>query len=180
MAKVRLLNGKPLMVGGKVALSDDCCCGTPGICQDVATITVAISGVTLCPGCVEIDAGGGAVIVDSASPLNGTFILTQIATASVWTNDTVGTAHIRSFITGCLLLLSEGDFDMRISLECDTSDPGTGYRLTYEVGSLSFFSLGTPSFTLSRPNDNAICGQPVTWAGTQNAVATGGSIVMTV
>ncbi len=26
MAKVRLLNGKPLMVGGKVALSDDCCC----------------------------------------------------------------------------------------------------------------------------------------------------------
>ncbi len=27
MAKVRLLHGKPLMVGGKVALSDDCCCG---------------------------------------------------------------------------------------------------------------------------------------------------------
>jgi len=29
MAKVRLLGGKPLMVGGKVALSDDCCCGPP-------------------------------------------------------------------------------------------------------------------------------------------------------
>ncbi len=33
MAKVRLLQGKPLMVGGKVALSDDCCCGgTTGAC----------------------------------------------------------------------------------------------------------------------------------------------------
>ncbi len=29
MAKVRLLGGKPLMVGGKVALSDDCCCAEP-------------------------------------------------------------------------------------------------------------------------------------------------------
>ncbi len=29
MAKVRLLQGKPLMVGGKVALSDDCCCNPP-------------------------------------------------------------------------------------------------------------------------------------------------------
>ncbi len=29
MAKVRLLQGKPLMRGGKVALSDDCCCGPP-------------------------------------------------------------------------------------------------------------------------------------------------------
>ncbi len=27
MAKVRLLGGKPLLVGGKVALTDDCCCG---------------------------------------------------------------------------------------------------------------------------------------------------------
>ncbi len=32
MAKVRLLGGKPLMVGGKVAMSDDCCCSTTGAC----------------------------------------------------------------------------------------------------------------------------------------------------
>jgi hypothetical protein len=32
MAKVRLLGGKPLMVGGKVALSDDCCCAPGGAC----------------------------------------------------------------------------------------------------------------------------------------------------
>ncbi len=36
MAKVRLLHGKPLLVGGKVALSDDCCCGGPPVvCTDV-------------------------------------------------------------------------------------------------------------------------------------------------
>src|SRR6266404_5500170 len=27
MAKVRLFNGKPLLIGGKVALADACCCG---------------------------------------------------------------------------------------------------------------------------------------------------------
>ncbi len=32
MAKVRLLNGKPLTVGGKVALGDDCCCQTSVLC----------------------------------------------------------------------------------------------------------------------------------------------------
>ncbi len=30
MGKVRLLRGKPLMVGGRVALSDGCCCGGSG------------------------------------------------------------------------------------------------------------------------------------------------------
>src|SRR5437762_1354614 len=52
MPKVRLLNGKPLMVNGKVALSDDCCCGA-GPCQDIvcaATLDVTISGLGLCSG----------------------------------------------------------------------------------------------------------------------------------
>ncbi len=38
MAKVRLLNGKPLMVGGKVALSDACCCGA-GACPTLTEVT---------------------------------------------------------------------------------------------------------------------------------------------
>ncbi len=52
MAKVRLLQGKPLMVGGKVALSDDCCCGAGlgacclnGVCtQTTETDCRAIGG----------------------------------------------------------------------------------------------------------------------------------------
>ncbi len=51
MAKVRLLNGKPLMVGGKVALSDDCCCGGGGCadcptspCHAIGEIHVAVEG----------------------------------------------------------------------------------------------------------------------------------------
>src|SRR6266850_331248 len=36
MSKVRLLNGKPLMVDGKVALSDNCCCGAEVECPDCA------------------------------------------------------------------------------------------------------------------------------------------------
>ncbi len=61
MAKVRLLNGKPLMVGGKVALSDDCCCGTP----------VGPCGVAPCHAIGEIDFtvagdhyGSGAFFID--------------------------------------------------------------------------------------------------------------------
>ncbi len=40
MAKVRLLHGKPLIVGGKVALNDDCCCGGvfPSDCGNIPDI----------------------------------------------------------------------------------------------------------------------------------------------
>jgi len=39
MAKVRLLGGKPLMVAGKVALSDNCCCQPADCCdRDVTEI----------------------------------------------------------------------------------------------------------------------------------------------
>ncbi len=52
MAKVRLLHGKPLMVGGKVALSDDCCCGqTPTDCSAITSIT--FSGVEFCCACSD-------------------------------------------------------------------------------------------------------------------------------
>lgn len=34
MAKVRLLNGKPLLVNGKVATTDACCCNKGGACCD--------------------------------------------------------------------------------------------------------------------------------------------------
>jgi len=40
MAKVRLFQGKPLMVGGKVAMSDDCCCQQECTCpRDVTEIS---------------------------------------------------------------------------------------------------------------------------------------------
>ncbi len=75
MAKVRLLNGKPLMVGGKVALSDDCCCGTPGVCPDpdAPTIDVTFAGLTICPPFTDIS-------------LNGTFTLTRLTTGE-WTGN---------------------------------------------------------------------------------------------
>ncbi len=44
MAQVRLLHGKPLMVGGKVALSDDCCCQPAGC----PTVIITFSGISFC------------------------------------------------------------------------------------------------------------------------------------
>ncbi len=56
MSKVRLLNGKPLMVGGKVALSDACCCPTITGCP-----SVTISGLTFCcvPSFISTNTTGG-------------------------------------------------------------------------------------------------------------------------
>jgi hypothetical protein len=57
MAQVRLLGGKPLMVGGKVALNDDCCCGGDEECStcdhthDIITLTP--SGLSICSGCIS-------------------------------------------------------------------------------------------------------------------------------
>ncbi len=63
MGKVRLLGGKPLMVGGKVALSDACCCGT-GACPPapeqriVTTIRIIIDGMVTG---FESDCGSGCI-----------------------------------------------------------------------------------------------------------------------
>ncbi len=51
MAKVRLLHGKPLMVGGKVALSDDCCCTPTPPTGCPASVT--FSGVEFCCACSD-------------------------------------------------------------------------------------------------------------------------------
>ncbi len=69
MAKVRLLRGKPLTVDGKVALSDDCCCGSgppPGACP----ISVTFNGLEFCCAC---DGFGGVVeyFEDVDNQLNG-------------------------------------------------------------------------------------------------------------
>ncbi len=62
MAKVRLLHGKPLMVGGKVALSDDCCCGpTP---PTVCPTSVTFSGIEFC--CVPGGSGTSAMLFEDS------------------------------------------------------------------------------------------------------------------
>ncbi len=77
MAKVRLLNGKPLMVGGKVALSDDCCCES-ATCHDCPAdnITLTLSGITLCTGFC-LTGFNGTYGVNSGS-VNGTYVVPKI------------------------------------------------------------------------------------------------------
>ncbi len=77
MPKPRLLGGKPLMIGGKVALSDDCCCGGgpphgcpcpappgPGT-EDAATCIYAqlIDG-TVCPNFYDNEFGAIVSVQD--------------------------------------------------------------------------------------------------------------------
>ncbi len=61
MAKVRLLNGKPLMVGGKVAISDGCCCSTPCPTVCPASVTVKFTGVTIDGCCLSAPSSSSEV-----------------------------------------------------------------------------------------------------------------------
>ncbi len=61
MAKVRLLQGKPLVVGGKVALSDNCCC-TPPSCPSITLICDQISASKTKCGFSEFTGGGAGKI----------------------------------------------------------------------------------------------------------------------
>lgn len=55
MPRVRLFNGKPLMVAGKVALNDNCCCGggvctCPRDCDEISGFTISGSALYDNPG----------------------------------------------------------------------------------------------------------------------------------
>lgn len=90
MSKVRLLNGKPLMVGGKVATSDDCCCQPENCFCDTAdcgggehVAYFTFSGISVACGCVDLSSinPDTSRIITSAS-LNGT--ITANCVDSVW------------------------------------------------------------------------------------------------
>ncbi len=84
MAKVRLLNGKPLLVGGKVALSDDCCCSQPTTCPpDGSPITVRFAGVLINCGCF---ASGGEGIIGTDISVNGSFSVPSVG-GGQWQGD---------------------------------------------------------------------------------------------
>ncbi len=79
MAKVRLLNGKPLMVGGKVALSDDCCCA--GQCPDcpAGSVTVTFNSLSICAGCIPVVLNGVSYVVGGS--IDGSYLLPVHASA---------------------------------------------------------------------------------------------------
>ncbi len=57
MAKVRLFGGKPLLVNGKVSLSDDCCCGGIVPCppvEEMTNITIVSSDINTCTDCIDL------------------------------------------------------------------------------------------------------------------------------
>jgi len=82
-------NGKVLIVGGKVAMDDACCCAYD--CADTACsptpsqIKVVFSGISNC-GCVSVLNGKYRQWTDGAKSLNSTFYLDQCseAEACVW------------------------------------------------------------------------------------------------
>ena len=65
MAKARLLGGKPLLISGKVALTDDCCCGIR-FCPDWASVP-----------CINVTFSGIVGCDDDLSEMNDTFTLSN-------------------------------------------------------------------------------------------------------
>ncbi len=135
MAKVRLLNGKPLMVGGKVALSDDCCCAQGCSCcpPATATIDVTFSGVGDVGACKTCVLSGHTALV-SVSTLNTTFTLPIFddmgASCVSYQNLSAGT--ITS--TLCDEGLGTATINMTLSVAVTCYNPGDGCRWTIIAG----------------------------------------------
>ncbi len=156
MAKVRLLNGKPLMVGGKVALSDDCCCGTPHTlcCDGFGKITITFVGIVNCPAYGILD------------DMNGPFCLTRTAP-----NSHIFSGPGNDFTDGSGLRHTE------IDVVCVDSDPDQTFSIAYfapEGFSASFF-LVVPESPVPDPLTDVPNGQ----TNCDDFQATGGTATIT-
>ncbi len=148
MAKVRLLHGKPLMVGGKVALSDDCCCGAqpPGVCPDTETITITFSLIENCP----------VIIIGD---FNGVFVLTQTFPGSgIW--EGAGADYDAGLgITPTTVTFScSSEFGISI----DYRDSITGAAVVFVTG----FIFPIPSPLTNIPNNITDCDSTIAKNGT--------------
>ncbi len=118
MAKVRLLNGKPLMVGGKVATSDDCCC--PSACPDcpAVSVTITFSGVIACVGCVPVVTNLASYIIGGS--IDGTYTLPVHAVGG-------GACCYEGLFTG-------PSVDDYIGIDCSVFDTTETWTLFIRVG----------------------------------------------
>ncbi len=145
--------------------------GGGGVCPTSDPITLTFSGITLLCGCVDLDAGGSEIITGT---VDGVFVLPKTGDG-LWQLFSAGTVHAQLFNNDdCTDLSFEGDIDTNIQLFCS----GGGFTLEYDVGPAIFFSLSTPSPSLSQPNDNTVCGQSITTFGIQNALGIDGTVTI--
>jgi hypothetical protein len=146
MAKVRLLQGKPLMVGGKVALSDDCCCGGAVCPPDGVDLTVTFSGIETCLCSSFL---GSSFKVTSGDP-NGTYLI-PFDSPGFWQSSGIGTFHFLTYVgvTDCTTIPIESDVSAFIQVGCTDGEWTVFFFLE---GSARWF--GGDSFSLPVPNDN--------------------------
>ncbi len=180
MAKVRLLNGKPLMVSGKVALSDACCCGAAFTCSTSESVTVTFTGISIGCGCVSLTTIPSSVNVTDIS-MNGTFVLT--GAAGFWDNSSCGFfAGIQYGVSlDCSGLPSVISGQGRAFVYCANAesqyepDTPVGLVIGYEAGSVVFFASLVATGLAGRTNFLTMCGQHFTVGGDQYAVGINGT-----
>lgn len=189
MGKVRLLNGKPLLVGGKVAISDNCCC-SQGSCPDplVNSITANVAGISFPCGCIDLGPFGfaGNSIVATDNAVNGIQILGFVpGPPDTWSTSGVAPFDISSYSDGhCGHFFFSGTVNQSILVACVS---GSTTVLIYDSGDLfaTFYATGA-SFGSSVSNQLS-CGQIVTdpfplgYGGPAAVlgVASGGSVTLT-
>ncbi len=153
MARVRLLHGKPLTVGGKVALSDDCCCtpAPPTGCP----VSVTFNGLEFCCAC---DGFGGAIewFEDADNHLNGIPIPVGSFTTlcDFCQYDREGAVSLRAnFGSECPVTDDFGTSDLTLEL---TNSGGVWYIMLYFKGLRNILFNGTTTGTVAN-NDFTDC-----------------------
>jgi hypothetical protein len=150
------------MVGGKVALSDDCCCG--GNCPTAVQIQVDFSGVLNC-GCISQSPSSSRVSEDPL-PIIGTPIVLDQTFSDTWDNSLQPPTDVTLLeylaVTDCSIIpTSTTVFALAITLTCD--DSGWDLQVNFRGRtSWLFRSSGSPPLHLGSalPNEFLIgmCG----------------------
>ena len=156
MAKVRLLNGKPLMIGSKVALSDACCCPT-GLCScclssSTDPVHITFHGLSTVCGACALSAHGG--LIADISALNTIFTVPKIESSACneYFSASVGTLSIGIYNDfSCSSLATTVDADLQIDIVCDNDGSGCKWFVEadlifigggFDCALIAFFSNG--------------------------------------
>ncbi len=160
MTKVRLLHGKPLMVGGKVALSDDCCCGPP-------CLNVRCENIVPCSGCVPGSGQSFSGISELNDGLNNTYCLTKI-TDGFWAYDSTDSRLEWDAYVGLGCILFNGHVESNLSIRLQLISAVWELSLITTTPFVFYGATANPALVISNQN---ICG-----VGPQsNTIASGGT-----
>ena len=134
--KVGVKAGKVSSIHGKVATSNDCCCGAGGLPCDLCILGTSptafiavVSGVLACPDCLNVNLGFRSVKNIIISGVNGTHTLEQNEECQ-WRKDNFGQLTLSQFeIANCFTFVDFFNENYDAVLDYDAGSGGLAFNI---------------------------------------------------